>query len=71
MEDKTTQIKDFLEIPYDELERLNLKAKKHQLSDLPTKTLEDSYRKILVKETKIKAVIICFSDIEGRFHTID
>lgn len=71
MEDKLKQIKEFLEIPYDQLERLNLKAKKQALSELPSETLENIYRKMLAKESGIKAIIICFSDIEGRFHTID
>ena len=71
MEDNSVLIKNFLEIPYDELERINLKAKQQALSDLPTNSLESVYRKLLVKETRIKAVMICFSDIEGRLHTID
>lgn len=66
----TTSIKNFLEIPYDELEELNLEAREKRDS-LPIDTLEQEYREYLEKEKRIKAVTICFSDIEGRFHMLD
>jgi glutamine synthetase len=53
-------LKNFLEIPYDELEEMNLK----QLS-------EGEYREYLKKEKRIKAVTLCFSDLEGRYHMLD
>lgn len=53
-------LKNFLEIPYDELEEMNLKP----LSEV-------EYKEYLKKEKRIKAVTLCFSDLEGRFHMLD
>ncbi|HSD98422.1 MAG TPA: glutamine synthetase family protein [Patescibacteria group bacterium] len=64
------KLKNFLEIPYDELEEKNLEAKQKQFSVSP-KQLEKEYREYLESEKRIKAVTLCFSDIEGRFHMLD
>ncbi len=63
-------LKDFLEIPYEELEALNLKAlaRSESASDIE---LEKEYRNYLSKEKRIKAVTLCFTDLEGRFHMLD
>lgn len=63
-------IKNFLEIPYDELEELNLGAREKR-DTLPVEVQEQEYREYLEKEKRIKAITICFSDIEGRFHMLD
>ena len=66
----STNLRDFLEIPYDELEEMNLKAKE----DAETKSLaqlEKEYTTWLKKEKRVKAVTLCFSDIEGRLHMLD
>jgi len=63
-------LKNFLEIPYDELEAMNLKAAE-DAGSLSTAELMDKYRAYLHKEKRIKAVTLCFSDIEGRFHMLD
>lgn len=63
-------MKNFLEIPYDELEEINLKAKEKRESVDP-KAQEEEYRKYLNDEKRLKAVTLCFSDIEGRFHMLD
>jgi len=68
--DLKTSLKNFLEIPYDQLEEMNLAAKQKQTTVDP-KELEAEYRKYLLKETRIKAVTLCFSDLEGRFHMLD
>jgi glutamine synthetase len=68
--DNTPKIRNFLEIPYDELEELNLKAKEKRNTVSP-KILEQEYRAYLLKEKRIKAVTLCFTDIEGRFHMLD
>jgi len=60
-------LKNFLELSYDELEVLNLKAR--ELTD-PAKA-EATHVKYLTNEKRIKAVTICFSDIEGRLHMLD
>ncbi len=66
----TTLLKNFLELPYKELEILNLEAKEKRNTQEPDK-LEAYYRKLLEKENLIKAVTIFFSDIEGKFHALD
>jgi len=63
-------LKNFLELPYDELEAMNLEAAEAAES-LPVTELEKKYRAYLRKEKRLKAVTLCFSDIEGRFHMLD
>src|SRR3989344_987603 len=63
-------LKTFLEIPYDELERMNLQAKARRDTMSP-KEQEKIYRAYLTKEKRIKAITLCFTDIEGRFHMLD
>ncbi|HYF97163.1 MAG TPA: glutamine synthetase, partial [Patescibacteria group bacterium] len=60
-------LKNFLELPYDELEVLNLKARK--ITD--SERAEATHTKYLAAEKRIKAVTLCFSDLEGRLHTLD
>jgi len=64
-------LRNFLEIPYDELEKINLEAKKRRLSDISEKEIKKFYLDYLTKEKRLKAVTIGFSDIEGRFHMLD
>lgn len=64
-------LKDFLEIPYDQLEEMNLEAKAKQLARQSERELEEHYIKYLTDEKRIKAVTVCFSDLEGRFHMLD
>lgn len=68
--DKKSLIRDFLELSYKELEELNLKAKEKSNFSTP-KAQEIEYRAYLKKENRIKAITLCFSDIEGRFHMLD
>ncbi len=63
-------LKHFLEIPYDKLEEMNLKAKERAQKATP-KELEAEYTAFLKKEKGIKAVTVCFTDIEGRLHMLD
>ncbi len=63
-------LKNFLEIPYDELEAMNLKAAEEAETSSPA-VLEKKYSDYLQKEKRLKAVTLCFSDIEGRFHMLD
>ncbi|OGG68604.1 glutamine synthetase [Candidatus Kaiserbacteria bacterium RIFCSPHIGHO2_02_FULL_55_25] len=65
-----TTLRDFLEIPYDKLEEMNLKAKE-DAEKLSPKALETKYVGWLKKEKRVKAVTLCFSDIEGRLHMLD
>ena len=64
-------LRNFLEIPYDELEQLNLTAKKKRVSGADEEDLKKYYIEYLKKEKRMKAVTIGFSDIEGRFHMLD
>ncbi len=64
---------NFLELPYQELEELNLKAKNRRKNRalLDLESLEKEYKEYLKTESKIKAVTVAFSDLEGRFHMLD
>lgn len=66
----STDLKNYLEIPYDVLEDMNMKAKE-RAETASSKDLEEEYISYLKKEKRIKAVTLCFSDIEGRFHMLD
>lgn len=63
-------LRNFLEVPYDQLEKINLEAVEKARSRSSVQ-LETEYREYLKKESRIKAITICFSDIEGRFHMLD
>jgi len=64
-------LKSFLEIPYNELEEMNLHAKKRRKEKVDEKEIKEFYLNYLKKEKKLKAVTISFSNLEGRFHMID
>lgn len=64
-------LRTFLTIPYDQLEELNLEAKQKVLDRTNPDKLEEHYVKYLTDEKRIKAVTVCFSDLEGRFHMLD
>lgn len=68
--EEATPIKNFLEIPYDVLEEMNLSLKAKR-DTVDPKELENECRAYLEKEKRIKAVTLCFTDLEGRFHTLD
>jgi glutamine synthetase len=68
--EKNKNLKNFLEIPYDELETMNLRAKERAEKVSPV-LLEKEYRAYLQKEKQIKAITLCFTDIEGRLHMLD
>lgn len=70
MDNTPSSLKTFLEIPYDTLEEMNLSAMQ-KAESTSKKILEKEYREYLLKEKGIKAVTLCFSDIEGRFHMLD
>jgi glutamine synthetase len=64
-------LRDFLEIPYDQLEELNLETKAKRQNRTPLDTLREERMKYLTDEKRIKAVTVCFSDLEGRLHMLD
>ncbi|MBI5481179.1 MAG: glutamine synthetase [Deltaproteobacteria bacterium] len=65
------RIKNFKEIPYEELEDLNLDAKRRVVDGEDEGSLQERYLKYLADEHHLKAVTVCFSDLEGRFHMLD
>lgn len=67
----TIALKNHLEIPYEELQELNLEAKEKARRGISDADLRDHYLRYLHDEKRLKAVTICFSDIEGRFHMLD
>ncbi len=68
---ETVALRDFLEIPYEKLEELNLAAKQQRLDRVDAGKVEEERRKYLTDEKKLKAVTVCFTDIEGRLHMLD
>jgi len=67
----STPLRDFLEIPYDQLEELNLEAKSQRLRRVPFDTICEERMRYLSDEKRIKAVTVCFTDLEGRLHMLD
>jgi glutamine synthetase len=67
----STELRNFLAIPYDELEDINLKAKKQRLDRVAPHKIQEERLKYLSDESRIKAVTVLFSDLEGRLHMLD
>jgi glutamine synthetase len=67
----SNELRNFLAIPYDELEDLNLAAKKQRKDRVPINVIRDERLKYLGDEKRIKAVTVLFSDLEGRLHMLD
>src|SRR5580765_7945654 len=67
----STNLRDFLEIPYDKLEEMNLANKEARLNRTPSHKFREKHLKYLADEKRIKAVTVCFSDLEGRLHMLD
>jgi glutamine synthetase len=66
-----TDLRDFLMIPYAELEELNLEAKKARKDRVAPDKLQEQRIKYLTDQKGIKAVTVLFSDLEGRLHMLD
>nr|MBP7843003.1 glutamine synthetase [Candidatus Woesebacteria bacterium] len=64
-------LRSFSQYSYMELEAKNLSAKKSRANHVSQAEFEKEYRSYLKKESGIKAVTVCFSNIEGRFHMLD
>jgi len=65
--DSNIKLKDFLELSYEALTRLNLAAR--EFND--PAAAQKAQVAALQKESRIKAVMVCFCDIEGRLHVLD
>ncbi len=64
-------LRDFLEIPYDELEERNLIAKQQRLDRVKPDKVREEREKVLTDTKQLKAVTVCFTDLEGRMHMLD
>ena len=64
-------LRNFLAIPYDELEDLNLQAKEQRKARVPIDQIQEERLRYLTEEKRIKAVTVLFSDLEGRLHMLD
>jgi len=67
----STALRDFLEIPYDQLEEMNLEVKQERLARVSESKIREKRLKYLKDEKRIKAVTVCFTDLEGRLHMLD
>ncbi len=67
----STELRDFLEIPYAQLEEWNLNAKAQRMNRVPLAVVQEERAKFLTDEPRIKAVTVCFTDLEGRLHMLD
>jgi glutamine synthetase len=65
------ELRDFLMLPYGELEELNLEAKKQRRDRVAADKIQEQRIKYLADESRIKAVTVLFSDLEGRLHMLD
>src|SRR6266700_2083981 len=65
------ELRNFLELSYDELERLNLEAKEQRKKRLAPDKIQEARLKYLTDQKSIKAVTVLFSDLEGRLHMLD
>src|SRR5271155_2737421 len=64
-------LRNFIEMPYAELEERNLAAKDQRKRHVPAEQIREERLKYLTDEKHIKAVTVLFSDLEGRLHLLD
>src|SRR5271170_5904140 len=67
----STELRNFLSLSYDELEELNLHAKQQRQKRVPAHKVQEERLGYLGDESRIKAVTVMFSDLEGRLHMLD
>src|SRR5271163_781660 len=67
----SNELRSFLALSYEELEELNLKAKKQRLDRVAAHKIQEERIKYLTDEKRIKALTVLFSDLEGRLHMLD
>ena len=67
----SNELRNFLAIPYDELEEMNLNAKEQRLKRTAFSKIQEERLEYLEGERRIKAVTVLFSDLEGRLHMLD
>ena len=67
----SSEFRNFLELSYEELEELNLRAKDQRKKRVAADVLQEERLKYLSDTPGIKAVTVLFSDLEGRLHMLD
>lgn len=67
----SVQLRDFLELPYDKIEELNLRCKQARIDRIDSGSIAEERVRYLTDERRIKAVTVCFPDLEGRLHMLD
>ncbi len=67
----SSELRNFLALSYDELERLNLQAKEQRKNRVAPHKVQEERLRYLTDEKRIKAVTVLFSDLEGRLHMLD
>ncbi len=67
----SNELHNHLELPYSELEDLNLRAKEQRQKRVPQEQIQADRLKYLTEQKQIKAVTVLFSDLEGRLHMLD
>ncbi len=67
----SSEYRDFLELSYEELEELNLKAKEQRKARVDAGQLQEERLRYLTDTKGVKAVTVVFSDLEGRMHMLD
>ena len=66
-----TELRNFLAVPYDDLEQMNLKAKEQRKNRVALHKIQEERLKCLTDAKQIKALTVLFSDLEGRLHMLD
>jgi len=64
-------LREFLELPYERIEELNLAAKADRAAGKNPEAAREARMRYLTDEKGIKAVTVCFTDLEGRLHMLD
>jgi len=67
----SNELRNFLSLPYGELEDLNLNAKEQRKNRVAAHKIQEERIKYLTDTKEIKAVTVLFSDLEGRLHMLD
>ena len=67
----SAEYRNFLALPYAELEDLNLAAKADRANRVAADEIRNKRLKYLTDEKRIKAVTVLFTDLEGRLHFLD
>jgi len=67
----SNDLRNFLALPYNELEEMNLQAKEKRKNRVAAHKIQEERLKYLIDEKRIKAITVLFSDLEGRLHMLD